>query len=272
MNKILDPPYEYFNNDFIDKNSKSVHYISIQKKLTERAIELMNLDLSYPPIILDLGSGLGIGGEVINSNGGIFVGVDISTFMLMHVAEEPEVVYNSFIRADCGSSIPVRPGVFDAAIGIDLLRWLLIPMPNSEPVSKRLRKFFESVHASLCCGGKAIFNFHPETPDQAELISTLSTQCGFAGGIQIDFPNSNKSKVHWLVLEVGGHITNSVQSNGPVVGCRYIPSFNRPDHNSKKKGNTKKEWIIKKKERQKLLGKKVANDSKYTGRSRRRWI
>jgi hypothetical protein len=34
----------------------------------------------------------------------------------------------------------------------------------------------------------------------------------------------------------------------------------------------RKEWIIKKKAMQRKLGQKVANNSKYTGRSRRRWI
>jgi len=271
MSKILDPPYVYFSGDNVEKHTKAQHYIAIQQKLTERAIELMKLDVDYPPLILDIGCGSGIGGEMINGKGGIFVGVDIAPEMLMAALEEKDVPYNSFVRCDAGAGVPFRPGVFDGAVGIDVLRWILQPIPEGETVPKRLRKFFESVHGSLCCGGKAIFNFHPDTPDQAELLSSTATMCGFAGGIQIDFPNSSKAKVHWLVLEVGGAVSNA-ESSDIVVGCRNVESFQKPRHNHEHKGFNKKEWIIKKKERQRLLGVKVAHDSKYTGRSRRRWI
>ncbi|OHT13835.1 putative methyltransferase WBSCR22 like protein [Tritrichomonas foetus] len=271
--KIEDPPYIYYTEENVDKATANVHYVSVQRQLTERALELIELDNStIPPMVLDVGCGTAISGQLFVENNINFVGVDIAPMMLLNAIKiVPPQTPNSFVRADAGQGLPFRAGVFDAAIGIDIIRWLFANYDGCEPSPKRLRNFFESLHGALRCGARAIFNFHPETTDQAELLSSIATRCGFGGGIHTDFPNSTKARVHWLVLEVGGVMPDAVDEPFSLGGCLNVDSAHHR-RSGKKKGFNKVEWIKKKKERQRLLGKKVANDSKYTGRSRRRWI
>ena len=269
--KIEVPPEIYYSGENADKATDNPHYVQIQRKLTERAMELIDVDSGNSQLILDVGCGTSISGQVFSENGHFFVGVDIAPEMLLRSLQIiPGSTGNQFLRADVGAGLPFRAGVFDCAIGIDVIRWLLANYDGCDPVPKRLKRFFETLHGALRCGGKAIFNFHPETSEQAEMLSSIATKCGFGGGIHTDFPNSNKAKVHWLLLEVGGVSPDQVDEQFTAYGCVNVDAF-KPRH-QKKKGFNRVEWIKKKKERQRLLGKKVANDSKYTGRSRRRWI
>jgi 18S rRNA (guanine1575-N7)-methyltransferase len=50
--------------------------------MSERAIELLNLDNNKSSLILDLGCGSGISGEVLTSQNHMWVGIDISSSML----------------------------------------------------------------------------------------------------------------------------------------------------------------------------------------------
>jgi 18S rRNA (guanine1575-N7)-methyltransferase len=56
--------------------------MEIQATMTERALELLSLPAQPPALILDLGCGSGLSGEVITENGHMWVGLDISEAML----------------------------------------------------------------------------------------------------------------------------------------------------------------------------------------------
>ena len=280
-------PFEYFNQEWFEKNIKvrqeddehilaftAPNYTKVQQDLTSRALELLELPNDFPRLICDVGCGLSISGDVINESGNFWVGVDILRNMfyseMVHLLPRPFDSANSSVRCDVGEGLPFRPGVFDGAIGIDVLKWLFTVYPGCMPVPKRIKIFFETLHGCLQCGSRAVFNFYPKSTDQAELLATIATKCGFGGGIHTDNPNSTSAKEHWLILEVGGVDPNSTEEELTFNRneCQNVNAF-KPRH-SNKKGFNRKEWILKKKERQRLLGKKTANDSKYTGRSRRR--
>lgn len=269
--KIEEPAYVYYTGENVDKATINPHYVSVQRKLTERALELIEIDDSFPQMILDVGCGTACSGQIIEEKH-MFVGVDIAPEMLMKAIQivPPSTTPNSYTRVDVGQGCPFRAGVFDAAIGIDVLRWLFVSFDDREPAVKRLKNFFETLHGCLRNGAKAIFNF-PDNREQAELLNQIATRCGFGGGIRTDFPNSNKAKIHWLVLEVGGVSPDAAEDKFTSYGCVNVDSF-KSYGGQKKKGFNRIEFIKKKKERRRLLGKKTANDSKYTGRSRRRWI
>jgi 18S rRNA (guanine1575-N7)-methyltransferase len=53
-------------------------------------------------------------------------------------------------------------------------------------------------------GARAVFQFYPENPAQAELICEQSKKAGFNGGLVIDFPESQKNKKIYLVVVTSG--------------------------------------------------------------------
>ena len=65
------------NSSFI-----STRIIEIQAQMSERALELLNLKVDQPALLLDIGCGSGISGEVLNENGHSWIGLDISIDML----------------------------------------------------------------------------------------------------------------------------------------------------------------------------------------------
>lgn len=82
--------------------------------MTDRAIELLNLPPDSPSMILDIGCGSGLSGEILDEEGHVWVGVDISPSML-EVALEREVEGDLFLQ-DIGQGFGFRPGSFDGAI------------------------------------------------------------------------------------------------------------------------------------------------------------
>lgn len=57
--------------------------MEIQTKMTQRAIEILNLsDEEGPCLLLDIGCGSGLSGEVLSALGHHWVGLDISQAML----------------------------------------------------------------------------------------------------------------------------------------------------------------------------------------------
>ncbi|KAA6415361.1 MAG: methyltransferase [Lasallia pustulata] len=94
--------------------------------MTHRALSL--LSLRTPSLILDIGCGSGLSGEILSltppSAGGphIWIGMDISASML-DVALQRDVD-GDLLLADMGQGVPVRAGAFDAAISISAIQWL----------------------------------------------------------------------------------------------------------------------------------------------------
>ena len=54
----------------------------IQSQMTQRAIELLSLPPDTSMMLLDIGCGSGLSGEILDEDGHVWVGVDISPSML----------------------------------------------------------------------------------------------------------------------------------------------------------------------------------------------
>nr|QBH74329.1 hypothetical protein [Carausius morosus] len=268
------PPELFYNETEARKYSENSRMMDIQIQMSERALELLALP-DHPCYILDLGCGSGLSGHVLEENGHMWVGIDISPDMLK-VAADLEVAGN-VILGDLGHGVPFRAGSFDAVISVSALQWLCNADKKSHNPVKRLYKFFSTLYACLSRTARAVFQFYPENNEQVELITAQAMKAGFFGGVVVDFPNSTKAKKFFLVLMTGETI--SALPSG--LGTEEKTVQNRIQFSKKGSGGrdplrrTKgklakksKAWIRQKKERWGRQGKETRPDSKYTGRHR----
>jgi 18S rRNA (guanine1575-N7)-methyltransferase len=243
--------------------------------MTNRALEL--LDLADPSMILDIGCGSGLSGEILTSvedeHGGphIWVGMDISASML-DVALQRDVE-GDLMLADIGQGVPFRAGSFDAAISISAIQWLCNAESSDVSPTGRLSRFFNGLYASLKRGGRAVCQFYPKNDQQRTMISGAAIKAGFGAGILEDDPGTKNAKLY-LVLTVGGSESegNGGDITGVVKGMEGVDVMDaRRKHREKGRRDIKKgskAWIVNKKEQMERKGKVVKNTSKYTGRKR----
>jgi 18S rRNA (guanine1575-N7)-methyltransferase len=98
--------------------------------MTYRALELLALPPDEPALLLDIGCGSGLSGEILDEQGYVWAGVDIAPSMLgeycfrihipcltkrREVALERDVEGDLFLQ-DIGQGFGFRPGSFDGAI------------------------------------------------------------------------------------------------------------------------------------------------------------
>jgi 18S rRNA (guanine1575-N7)-methyltransferase len=269
------PPDLFYNDNESRKYTTSSRIRNIQADMTHRALEL--LDLKSPSLILDVGCGSGLSGEMLSEvapeDGGphTWVGMDIAPSML-DVALQREVEGDLFL-ADIGQGVPFRPGTFDAAISISAIQWLCNAETSDVSPEGRLKRFFEGLYASLRRGGRAVCQFYPKNDIQRSMISGAAIKAGFGAGMLEDDPGTKNSKLY-LVLTVGGGglqgditgVVNGMDDVNVLDARRKAMEVNGA-RGPPRKGD--KAWIMRKKEQMQKKGKVVKANSKYTGRKRR---
>ena len=263
------PPDLFYNDNEARKYTTSSRIQSIQATMTHRALEL--LDLHTPSLILDLGSGSGLSGEILTGvaadDGGphTWVGMDVSSSMLGEALERD--VEGDMLLADLGQGVPFRPGTFDAAISISAIQWLCNADTSEETAEGRLKRFFEGLYACLRRGARAVCQFYPKNAQQRTMISSAAVKAGFGAGILEDDPGTKNVKLY-LVLTVGGDdVTNAVGGMADVDVQDTRRRERKKAGGAVQKGS--KEWIMRKKSQHEAKGKVVKANSKYTGRKRR---
>ncbi|CAD6578391.1 MAG: hypothetical protein CYPHOPRED_000567 [Cyphobasidiales sp. Tagirdzhanova-0007] len=289
------PPELFYNDAEASKYTSNSRIQIIQAAMTERCIELLNLpsyasdsSVSLPSLILDIGCGSGLSGEILTEAGHQWVGVDIAPSML-EVALERESEGDLFLH-DIGQGFGFRPGSMDGAISVSVLQWLCNADRTVNAPPARLARFFNTLFASLKRGARAIFQFYPESDDQVNLIMSIATKAGFTGGLVVDYPNSRKAKKFYLCLmsglnasssasnEIGNRLPKALgtEDDGVIVDSVAYEHSREKKHRQKnpkgKKGSLPgdKDWILRKKSLYRQRGKEdVPNDSKFTGRKRR---
>lgn len=240
--------------------------------MTHRALEL--LALSTPSLILDIGCGSGLSGEIISSvelaDGGphIWIGMDISASML-DIALQRDTE-GDLLLADIGQGVPFRPGSFDAAISISAIQWLCNAESSDISPRGRLARFFNGLYASLRRGGKAICQFYPKDAAQRNMICGAAIKAGFGAGILEDAPGSKNSKLY-LVLTIGGG-----DMHGDITSVVKEMDYVKVVDDRRRKKETRKKleergsraWILREKEKMERRGRIVKASSRYTGRRR----
>ncbi|KAL8651890.1 MAG: hypothetical protein Q9226_004503 [Calogaya cf. arnoldii] len=270
------PPDLFYNDRESRKYTTSSRIQNVQSDMTHRALELLQLD--SPSLIMDIGCGSGLSGEILSSvsavDGGphIWVGMDISASML-DIALQKDVE-GDLLLGDIGQGIPFRAGSFDAAVSISAIQWLCNAESSEVNPQGRLSRFFNGLYASLRRGGRAVCQFYPKNDAQRSLISSAAIKAGFGAGILEDDPGTKNSKLY-LVLTAGGgdgqgDITGVVKNMHDVE----IQDGRRNIRTAGKKGDKRsnKSEILRRKEQMERRGKITKASSKYTGRSRRRIV
>ncbi|KAF7188094.1 18S rRNA (guanine(1575)-N(7))-methyltransferase [Pseudocercospora fuligena] len=262
------PPEVFYNDVESRKYTTNSRIKNIQADMTNRALEL--LDLQEPSFILDVGCGSGLSGDILSEvpedEGGphVWVGMDISSDMLAQALERD--VEGDMLLADIGQGVPFRAGSFDAAISISAIQWLCNAETSDVTPEGRLKRFFDGLYASLKRGGKAVCQFYPKNAQQQSMISSAAIKAGFGAGILQDHPETKNVK-YYLVLTVGGaDVTGAVRDmeNVDVMDARRRERKRGKDV---KKGS--KQWILHKKKQMEDKGRVVKANSKYTGRKRK---
>ncbi|KAH3903573.1 probable Putative methyltransferase BUD23 [Saccharomycodes ludwigii] len=261
----LAPPEIFYNESESLKYTKNTRVQHIQAKMTLRALELLNLN--EPSFLLDIGCGSGLSGEILSEENHIWCGIDISPDMLATGLSTRDLDGGDLFLSDMGHGIPFRPGTFDAAISISAIQWLCNADTSYNDPKQRLMRFFNSLYSSLKKGGKFVAQFYPKNDDQIQQILQAAKVAGFGGGLIIDNPESKKNKKYYLVLTCGAG-----GSDINLEGATMNESAVKRDAGTKKKNSikeNKKTYIQRKKELMRKRGRKVAKDSKFTGRKRR---
>jgi 18S rRNA (guanine1575-N7)-methyltransferase len=277
----------------------SSHMIKVQTDLTERAIALMGLQDGENAYILDIGTGSGLSGEVLTEHGFQWVGTDISKSMLGVALERG--VEGDVVCSDMGQGLIFRPGSFDGCISISALQWLCNADATDHIPQRRLKRFFTTLYSGLVQGARAVFQFYPESPDHLAMIQYAALQAGFNGGLVVDYPNSTRAKKYFLCLFAGeskdpnkknilpkgltgmendeidygsdggdddGDSDDDSDDNKTITVLSKIDKRKhgkRPGGNQQK-GESRRDWLKKKKEKMRSQGLEVPHDSKRTGR------
>jgi len=202
--EYLGPPEEFYCEKEARKYTSNSHIIKIQNELSARAYQLLELPKgSEGGILLDIGCGSGLSGEVLTENGHEWIGVDISEHML-RVARVENECEGELVLKDIGAGLPFRPGTFDGAISISALQWLCHSNSTADNPYRRLHTFFQSLYACLARGARAVFQFYPENRDQCKLLTDQALKVGFQGGLVVDHPVSPRLRKIFLVIVAGG--------------------------------------------------------------------
>lgn len=266
---------------------RSSHIIEIQQTMTDRAVELLNIPEGRQCLLLDLGCGSGLSGEVLTEYGHLWVGLDISKSMLgKNPFNEQRCCswersggwcFSSWSWTGCRiqawcfwRSNKVFPSFNFSSISA--IQWLCNADKSNHSPRNRLTRFFSTLYSCLARGSRAVFQFYPENATQIELITGCALKCGFSGGVVIDYPNSTKAKKYYLVLMVGVAqplpSAKTDENDSEVKVVRNQRQFLRKSKSKRKVHD--REWVLKKKELARKRGREnVPEDTKYTARKRR---
>lgn len=283
--EYISPPDMYYDQEEAKKYTQNSRIIEIQAVMAERCIQLCNLP-DEPCLVLDIGCGSGLSGEMLSEYNHMWVGVDISQHML-NVAVEKGTDGDVYLN-DIGQGFRFRPGVFDGAISVSVLQWLFVAARKSHNPFKRLQTFFQCLYTCLSAGARAIFQYYPDGSQQMEMAISAAVKAGFKSAVIVDYPDSSKKRKIYLVLCAGDGDLSNIKPLTTVFNeedeemeeedhqeeakadflskkTKNIQKFHSKDQKASFKS---KEWILKKKERQRKQGKDVRVDSKYSGRKR----
>jgi 18S rRNA (guanine1575-N7)-methyltransferase len=185
---------DYFRGDVLNHYATSKNMMRIQQKITNRALELLNLK-NRGVLILDAGCGPGFAGIYLKEMGYKIVALDlIAEFLYFY-----EINDINPINSDMCFS-PFKPNIFDAIISISALQWIYRDI-NDKMMHLMLINLFKSFFRILKSNGKVVIQFYPKSKEIMEKIGKIVAEhTEFKGQFIIDNPVNHKKRKIFLVL------------------------------------------------------------------------
>lgn len=185
---------DYFKGNTLSNYAQSKSLMRIQKKITTRALEILDLKNTIS-LILDAGCGPGFTSMYLKEIGYNVVALDvIKDFLYFYDIRD----LNPIIGDMCFP--PFKPNIFDAIISISALQWIYREINNEEMRFKltNLARFFYKI---LKPHSKMIFQFYPKNKAIMESIGKIFNNIGnFKGNFIIDNPDNPKKRKIFLLL------------------------------------------------------------------------
>jgi len=193
--ELYENALEYFKNDTLTIYAKSKSIMRTQRKITLRALEIMELKENHC-LILDAGCGPGFVAIYLNELGHKTIALDIiSDFLNFYDIKD----LNPILADMCYP--PFQPNIFDAIISISALQWIYKDS-NLEKKRLDLIGLFKSFYSILKPNGKAVFQFYPKNKTILDDIGNIVAEnTKFKGNFIIDNPNNPKKRKIFLILK-----------------------------------------------------------------------
>lgn len=191
--ELSGPAELYYDKKESNSYNKNSRISKIQTEITERALELLQIE-NPNPIILDIGCGSGLSGKVLTNNGFNWIGIDISNEMLKVNSETVKSL--GLVEYDIGCGLPFIEESFDYVISISVIQWLFQSYKTDDLPIVRIRMFFKSLYEVIA--NKAVLQFYC-TKKETEILRTEASRAGFHGGTVIDKEGTKNEKT-FLVL------------------------------------------------------------------------
>ncbi|MHA2183778.1 MAG: class I SAM-dependent methyltransferase [Promethearchaeota archaeon] len=187
---------DYYSEEEISRYSLSKSIMRIQRKITLRALELLELTTTNL-LVMDAGCGPGLTTSVIRKQGYKTIALDfIAQFLYFYDIKELNP-----IAADIGN-LPFKENVFDAIISISAFQWIIRDIHKNE-VRKQIIDLMKSFYFLLKPKTKMVIQFYPKNNLVLETFGkVISENTKFKGNFIIDNPeNPKKRKIFILLLK-----------------------------------------------------------------------
>ncbi|MHA1277022.1 MAG: class I SAM-dependent methyltransferase [Candidatus Helarchaeota archaeon] len=187
-------PEVYYTEERAKQYDQNSRIQKIQREMTLRALEILELDA--PALILDLGCGTGISMQTLVEVGHTVKGIDIAKPMLTIARNRGlDVIYGDFTV-----QIPFETNFFDYVISISTLQWIFHGF-RPKIIYEKGRQAATEVSRVLKEKGKAIFQFYPKNEAQLDLAGRIFKKAHFQVIKIIDEPNIPKRKKVFLLCQ-----------------------------------------------------------------------
>jgi 18S rRNA (guanine1575-N7)-methyltransferase len=192
--ELYENALEYFKDETLSSYAKSKSIMRTQRKITLRALEILELKNNHC-LILDAGCGPGFIAIYLNELGHKTIALDIVlNFLKFYNIREINPILSDMCYA------PFQPNTFDAIISISALQWIYKDL-KAKKMRMSLISLFKSFYAIMKPKSKAVFQFYPKSKVILDSIGEIIAEnTNFNGNFIIDNPNSPKKRKIYLFL------------------------------------------------------------------------